>query len=173
MGLIPFCPLRLRTYDPSPRIRLRISLHTFLSPLSIMMAWNTQKKTPSEMEKGSDIDSVSSFGSPKKNIVALPPPAKLPSSPTKYSSTQSGTDSQFTSSFTTSHVTEPSKRRAWMRRHAFLILLAVVLILIAITVSVILVIKARYAHFVHDTPAPGTAGIPGLFSSESPSSTAS
>ncbi|CAG7854046.1 SubName: Full=Uncharacterized protein {ECO:0000313/EMBL:CCA69569.1} [Serendipita indica DSM 11827] len=137
------------------------------------MAWNTQKKTPSEMEKGSDIDSVSSFGSPKKNIVALPPPAKLPSSPTKYSSTQSGTDSQFTSSFTTSHVTEPSKRRAWMRRHAFLILLAVVLILIAITVSVILVIKARYAHFVHDTPAPGTAGIPGLFSSESPSSTAS
>ena len=51
-----------------------------------------------------------------------------------------------------------------MRRHAFLILLAVVLVLIAITVAVIMVVKARYGRFVHDLPPLGTADIPGLSS---------
>ena len=59
-----------------------------------------------------------------------------------------------------------------MRRHAFLIILAVVLVLIGITVAVILVVKARYGRFLHDTPAFGTVSDSGLLSTGPSATTA-
>ncbi|KAG8814832.1 hypothetical protein FRB91_006167 [Serendipita sp. 411] len=121
------------------------------------MSWKKEnKKTPSDLEKGSDISSISSFGSPKKAIVALPPQAHhaAPPSPNTNSTfTHSGTE--FTSSFPTSVGSNSNNQRSWVRRHAFVIMIAITLFLIAIIVTVLVLLKTMHARYTADI-APGS-----------------
>ncbi|KAG8797887.1 hypothetical protein FRC17_007627 [Serendipita sp. 399] len=127
------------------------------------MSWKKEKKqTPSDLEKGSDISSISSFGSPKKAIVALPPQAHVPPSPNSdIHFTQSGTtehSSQFISSFPTSDGHSSSRsaqRRAWIRRHAFVILIAIILVFALLGVVVLLLMKNLAGRYTADV-APGS-----------------
>ncbi|CAG8639738.1 15787_t:CDS:2 [Acaulospora colombiana] len=120
------------------------------------MVWNSQKKLK-DLEKGSDLDSISSFGSVHgKGFILAPKQAHLAPSPPSPTYPRTGTDSRFTKSLPTSEK-EP-KMRSFVRRHAFLIFLAVALILVCTITAIGVLLKARTRNSPIITPDQLTAG---------------
>ncbi|PVG03076.1 hypothetical protein CPB86DRAFT_779962 [Serendipita vermifera] len=119
------------------------------------MVWNSQKKLK-DLEKGSDLDSVSSFGSVHvKEFILAPKQAHLVQSPPSPTYPHTGTDSQFTKSVPTSD--KNPKIRSFMRRHWFLILLIAALIVSCIVTTIGVLLKQRTRDSPTFTPDQLTA----------------